>query len=170
MGKQKETGNGLICACTAKQVNCGMMEEPTEKEAYMPNDKGGESADQPDSVFDHLAAAMDGESDQALAYRRDLCFILAGKIRAEFGLEGLCEMISGIDNTAGWISDILLESSDIDDVLFDKYGVYVEDSIELARKTEAMKKFQRSLWAARRRYAKMMADEIFAATTDKPAE
>lgn len=135
----------------------------------MPNDKGGDSADQPDSVFDNLAAALDGESEQALAYRKDLCFILAGKIKSEFGVEGLCQLISGIDETAGWISDILLESGDIDDFLFQAHGVYIENSIDLARKTEAMKKFQRSLWSARRRYAKMMAEEIYAKSIEKTA-
>ena len=135
----------------------------------MPNDKGGDSADQPDSVFDNLAAALDGESEQALAYRKDLCFILAGKIKSEFGVEGLCQLISGIDDTAGWISDILLESGDIDDFLFQTHGVYIENSIDLARKTEAMKKFQKSLWGARRRYAKMMAEEIYAKSIEKTA-
>ena len=133
----------------------------------MPNDKGGDPAEQPDSMFDYLAAAMDGESQEAMAYRKDLCFILAGKIKSEFGVEGLCEMISGIDATAGWISDILLESGDIDDILFSEYGVYMENSIDLARKTEAMKKFQRSLWSARRRYAKLMAEEIYAKSIEK---
>lgn len=134
----------------------------------MPNDKGGDPADQPDSVFDHLAAAMDGESLQAMEYRKDLCLILAGKVKSEFGVEGLCELISGIDATAGWISDILLESGDIDDFLFAEHGVYIENSIDLARKTESMKKFQRSLWSARRRYAKMMAEEIYAKSIGKP--
>lgn len=133
----------------------------------MPNDKAGDPAEQPDSVYDYLAAAMDSESQEALAYRRDLCFILAGKIKSEFGVEGLCEMISGIDATAGWISDILLESGDIDDILFSQYGVFMENSIDLARKTEAMKKFQRSLWTARRKYAKMMAEEIYARSIEE---
>lgn len=134
----------------------------------MSKDKDGEAGEfQHDSVFDHLAEAMDGESLLALEYRRDLCLLLAGKIKTEFGVEGLCELIAGIDNTAGWVSDILLESSDIDDVLFRDYGVYIEDSIDLARKTNAMKKFQKSLWSSRRRYAKMMADEISANSIGK---
>lgn len=150
-------------------MTCGMMDAPTEREATMPNDKGGDSGDQPDSVFDHLADALDGESQRAMDYRKDLCFILAGKIKSEFGSEGLCELINGIDVTGGWISDILLESGDIDDFLFAQHGVYIENSIVLARKTEAMKKFQRSLWSARRRYAKMMAEEIYAKSIEKTA-
>lgn len=129
----------------------------------MSADKDGEAGEfQHDSVFDYLAEAMSGESLLAFEYRKDLCLLLAGKIKTEFGIEGLCELISGIDNTAGWVSDILLESSDIDDVLFEEHGIYVEESINLAKKTAAMKKFQKSLWASRRRYAKMMADEIYA--------
>lgn len=134
----------------------------------MSADKDGEAGEsQHDSVFDHLAEAMDGESLLALEYRRDLCLLLAGKIKTEFGVEGLCELISGIDTTAGWVSDILLESSDIDDVLFQEHGVYIENSIDLARKTNAMKKFQKSLWSSRRRYARMMADEIFTNSVGK---
>lgn len=148
-------------------MTCGMMDAPAEREAHMPNDNGGDPAEQPDSVFDHLASAMDGESQQAMAYRKDLCLILAGKVKSEFGVEGLCELINGIDAAGGWISDILLESGDIDDFLFEEHGVYVENSIELARKTESMKKFQRALWSARRRYAKMMAEEIYAKSIEK---
>lgn len=128
----------------------------------MPNEQNGEPSDQSDSVFDHLAEAMDGESIQAMEYRRDLCQILAGKIKFEFGVEGLCELISGIDVAGNWVSDILIESGDIDNVLFDEYGVYIDNSIDLARKTEAMRKFQKALWSARRRYSKMMADEVYA--------
>lgn len=122
----------------------------------------GEQNEYPDSIFDHLAAAMDGVSIEAFDYRKDLCLILAGKLKDEFGLEGLCQMLAGIDVTAGWISDILLESSDIDDVLFKEYGIYVKDSLDFARKTEAMQKFQKSLWNMRIRYAKLMAAEIYA--------
>jgi hypothetical protein len=137
----------------------------------MSADKDGEAGEfQHDSVFDYLAEAMDGESLLALEYRKDLCLLLAGKIKTEFGVEGLCELISGIDTTAGWVSDILLESSDIDDVLFQEHGIYVEESINLARKTIAMKKFQKSLWASRRRYAKMMADEIYENSVSKKVD
>lgn len=133
----------------------------------MPDDQGGDSTDQPDSVFDHLAQAMDGESIQAMEYRRDLCQILAGKIKFEFGVEGLCELISSIDVSGNWVSDILIESGDIDNVLFEQYGVYMDNSIDLARKTVAMRKFHKSLWSARRRYAKMMAEELYANFTGK---
>ena len=134
----------------------------------MSTDKDGEAGEfQHDSVFDHLAEAMDGESLLAFEYRKDLCLLLASKIKTEFGIEGLCELISGIDTAAGWVSDILLESSDIDDVLFREHGLYIDDSITLARKTNAMKKFQKSLWSSRKRYAKMMADEIYENTVGK---
>ena len=121
----------------------------------------------PDAIFDHLAAAMDGESIQAYSYRKDLCFILAGKIKDEFGIEGLCDMLGGIDTTAGWISDILIESGDIDDVLFKEHGIYIENSLDKARKTQGMKKFQKSLWSMRRRYAKLMAEEIYANSSNQ---
>lgn len=127
----------------------------------------GEPNEYPDSVFDHLAAAMDGQSIEAFNYRKDLCFILANKIKDEFGIEGLCELLSGIDVSAGWVSDILIESSDIDDVLFQEYGVYIKDSMNLARKTKAMEQFSKSLWRSRRRYAKLMAAEIYAVSSEQ---
>lgn len=127
----------------------------------------GEPNEYPDSVFDHLAAAMDGESAEAFSYRKDLCFILANKVKDEFGLEGLCELLTGIDNTAGWISDILIESSDVDNILFQEYGIYVKDSLNLARKTKAMEQFSKSLWRSRRKYAKLMAAEIHAISSEQ---
>ncbi len=127
----------------------------------------GEPNEYPDSIFDHLAAAMDGESVEAFNYRKDLCLILAGKVKDEFGLEGLCELLGGIDSTAGWISDILIESSDIDDVLFQKYGIYVDNSLNLARKTKAMEQFSKSLWRLRRKYAALMAAEIYTISTEQ---
>lgn len=145
-----------------------MMYVPSEMENPMAEDKGENTPGESDSVFDHLAAAMDGESVEALEYRRDLCLILAGKIKSEFGVEGLCELIGGIDVAGGWLSDILIESGDIDDFLFSEHGVYLENSIDLARKTDSMKKFQRALWSARRRYAKMMAEEIYANSIRAP--
>jgi len=144
------------------------MYVPSERENPMAEDKGENTPGESDSVFDHLAAAMDGESVEALEYRRDLCLILAGKIKSEFGVEGLCELIGGIDVAGGWLSDILIESGDIDDFLFSEHGVYLENSIDLARKTDSMKKFQRALWSARRRYAKMMAEEIYANSIRAP--
>jgi len=145
-----------------------MMYVPSESENPMADEQGENTPGDSDSVFDHLAAALDGESVQALEYRKDLCRILAGKVKSEFGVEGLCELIGGIDTAGGWISDILLESGDIDDFLFSEHGVYLENSINLARKTESMKKFQRALWSARRRYAKMMAEEIYANSIRTP--
>ncbi len=127
----------------------------------------GEPNEYPDSIFDHLAAAMDGESVEAFNYRKDLCLILAGKVKDEFGLEGLCELLGGIDSTAGWISDILIESSDIDDVLFQKHGIYVDNSLNLARKTKAMEQFSKSLWRLRRKYAALMAAEIHIISTEQ---
>lgn len=127
----------------------------------------GEPNEPLDSVFDHLANAMDGQSPEAFDYRKDLCLILASKLKDEFGVEGLCQMLSAIDATAGWASDILLESSDIDDVLFREYGIFVENSIGVAQKTTAMKRFHKSLWSSRRRYAKLMAAELFALSQGK---
>jgi hypothetical protein len=65
-----------------------------------------------------------------------------------------------MDRKAGWISDIILENSDIDDILFKKYGIYDKNTMAKARASESMTEMNSKIWKLRRKYAKQIADEI----------
>ena len=104
-------------------------------------------------------------------YRSHLCETLVTRVFAEFGSEGLVEMMLKIDETGGWISDILLEAPDLENVMFDKFGVYDPLITAKARDTRAMYEMNKMIWRLRKRYAKIIVDEIFESeAVEEPVE
>jgi hypothetical protein len=103
-----------------------------------------------------MSATMDADN----LYRNHFCNILADRIYEEFGYEGFCEMMMVMDRKAGWISDIILENSDIDDILFKKYGIYDKNAMAKARASESLTEMNSKIWKLRRKYAKQIADEL----------
>jgi hypothetical protein len=94
-------------------------------------------------------------------YRSHFCNIIANRIWEEFGVEGMCDLMIAIDKKAGWISDIIIEDADIHDALFKTYGVYDNDAIIKARMSREMIELNRKIWRLRRKYSKLIAEEIF---------
>lgn len=96
---------------------------------------------------------------QAL-FRENLCSIVVDKIWTDFGVEGMCELMMAIDKRAGWISDIIIEDADIHDVMFTSYNTFDDDAIMKARMSEQLVELNKKLWRLRRKYAKLIAEEI----------
>jgi hypothetical protein len=65
-----------------------------------------------------------------------------------------------IDTRGRWVSDILLEDSDLDDILFSKYETYDKDIIHKARATNAVAEMNQKIWRLRKKYAKLIVDEV----------
>ena len=104
-------------------------------------------------------------------YRSHLCETQVRRVFAEFGAEGLVEMMIKIDETGGWISDILLEAPDLENVMFDKFGVYDPLITAKARDTRAMYEMNKKIRRLRKRYAKIIVDEIFESeAVEEPVE
>ena len=93
-------------------------------------------------------------------YRKHYCDIVAHKVYNEFGVDGMCELLISMDKRAQWISDILIESSDLDDIAFKKYGTFDPDLAMKARNTKAIQEMNEKLWRLRRKYARLIVDEI----------
>ena len=68
-------------------------------------------------ISEFLSSAHNSERK----YRDNYCDIVVNKVFNDFGYEGLCGLMMAIDKRANWISDILIENSDLDDILFQKY-------------------------------------------------
>jgi hypothetical protein len=95
-------------------------------------------------------------------YRSHLCESLVHRVRDEFGPEGLCDLMVKIDSAAGWISDILLDAPDLENAMFAKYGVFDQHIVEKARATTALLELNRKIYRLRKKYTKLIVDEIFA--------
>jgi hypothetical protein len=93
-------------------------------------------------------------------YRRHFCNIVVNRLFDEFGVEGMCELMMAIDNRAGWISDILIEDTELHDALFTIHGVFDDDAIIKARMSKELIEMNRKIWRLRRKYAKLIAQEI----------
>ena len=94
-------------------------------------------------------------------YRSHLVETVAARVFDEFGQDGMCDLMMKIDERANWISDIIIEQPDLDDVMFKRHGVYDHQIIEKARKTEAMLELNQKIWRLRKKYARAIVDELF---------
>lgn len=105
-------------------------------------------------------------------YRTHFCNIVVNRLFDEFGVEGMCELMVAIDNRAGWISDILIEDTELHDALFNIHGVFDDDAIVKARMSKELVEMNRKIWRLRRKYAKLIAQEIISGidTTESKAK
>ena len=100
-------------------------------------------------------------------YRNHLCGVIVGRIFDEFGPEGLCELMMQIDIKAGWISDIIFESSDFNNAMFKRHGIYDEKIVTKAHSTDSINELNQKIWRLRKRYANIIADEIVGKESEK---
>ena len=112
-------------------------------------------------LIEFLGDFMSGTMRIEQVYRSHLCDTLVRRVNSEFGPEGLAELMLKIDECGGWISDILLEAPDLENAMFEKFGVYDPEVTHKARDTKAMYEMNKKIWRLRRRYAKLIVDEIF---------
>ena len=117
-------------------------------------------------LIEFLGDFMSGTMRIEQVYRSHLCSTLVQRVFTEFGPEGLAEMMLKIDETGGWISDILLEAPDLENAMFDKFGVFDPQVTAKARDTKAMYEMNKKIWRLRKRYAKLIVDEIFEETEE----
>lgn len=127
-----------------------------ENDEYMSEETPEDRQDLMRFLSEFLVSARDTET----RYRDNYCDIVVNKIFNDFGYEGLCHLMMSIDKKGNWISDILIENSDLDDLMFSKHGFYDRDICDKARNTQAMQDLNTKIWRLRRKYAKIMVDEI----------
>lgn len=120
----------------------------------------GEDGPSRDELLNYLSDFMKEGRHAEKLYRENFCELVVNKVFEDFGYEGLCNLMIKIDGKANWISDILIENSDFDDVMFKKYGVYDPLVCDKARNTESMMEMNSKIWKLRKRYAGIIVDEI----------
>lgn len=111
-------------------------------------------------LINFLGEFMSSNSNPDVLYRDHLCRIIVAKIFDEFGHDGLCNLMMEIDNKAEWISDIIFEQSDFQNPLFQFHGLFDTHIVAKARQSEAFIEMNKKIWRLRRRYAKLIVQEI----------
>jgi len=102
-------------------------------------------------------------------YRSNLVETIVGRVMNEFGEEGLCDLMLKIDESANWISDIVLDGPDLDEMMFKRHGTFDVDLVGKARATEGLIELNRKIWRLRKKYARIIVDEIFLTENETPA-
>lgn len=95
-----------------------------------------------------------------ILYRKNYCDIVTQKVYNEFGYDGIAELMIAMDKRADWISDILFEAPDLENVAFKEFGVFDDKLAQKARHTAAFKQFNEKLWRLRKKYTKAIVAEI----------
>jgi hypothetical protein len=142
--------NGL----TQDRQDVPMAEEPDD----MPSKE---------EIMDFLSDFMKEGRHAEQVFRDNYCELVVNKVFNDFGYEGLCALMIKIDHCANWISDILIENSDFDEIMFKKYGVYDSDICAKARETKAMMEMNSKIWRLRKKYAKTIVDELMGTTNEQ---
>lgn len=138
-----------------------MSEHPEDEN---PSHEDGPSREE---LLDYISEFMKEGRHAERMYRDNFCELVVNKVFQDFGYEGLCNLMIKIDGKANWISDILIENSDFDDIMFKKYGIYDPDVCEKARTTEAIMEMNSKIWRLRKKYATVIVDEIMARGTGR---
>jgi hypothetical protein len=128
-----------------------------------------ESFVSPEELAVWLSEFMAQTSDAEVMYRNHFCTMIANRVYDEFGHEGMCELMIAMDKKAGWISDIIIENNDLDEIMFKKYGIYDHNIVSKARKTKAVEEMNTKIWKLRRKYSKAIIEEIMIAPLSQQA-
>jgi hypothetical protein len=124
------------------------------------NEEFNEEDVTPEDMAEFIGAFMSAASQTEAVLRKNFCDTVVRRIYNDWGAEGFCELMVSMDKKAEWISDVLFESPDLADIAFTKYGIYDPDITLKARDTDAMLELNKKLWRLRRKYAKLIVDEI----------
>lgn len=63
-------------------------------------------------------------------YRRAICRRLASQTFHQFGVEGLMDLLTGVDDIGKFQSVIVADRDEIDNYVFEKYGIFDPDMME----------------------------------------
>jgi hypothetical protein len=119
-----------------------------------------EDAPTPEELAIWLSEYLTQSNHAQTMFRTNLCSLVVDKIWNDYGVEGMCELMIAIDRRAGWISDIIIEDADIHEVLFKEHNTFDNDAIIKARMSDSVVELNKKLWRLRRKYARVIAQEI----------
>jgi len=123
-----------------------------------------------DDLINMIGEFMSANMTVSSIYRSHLVETMVARVYDEFGDEGLCDMMMKIDDRANWVSDIVLEGPELDEEMFKRHNLYDHDLIEKARRSKAMSELNKKIWRLRRKYARLIVDEVASLNNPGPTK
>lgn len=84
---------------------------------------------------------IDAAVNPHIAFRDMLCRRLVRQIHAQFGIDGLAELLQAIDEQGKFASMVLADRGEVDNYIFEQYGVFDEYVFEDIQLTERWSEF-----------------------------
>jgi hypothetical protein len=97
----------------------------------------GEEEFKPENLHKLVESAVNPKAH----YRRSICRRLAFQTLNQFGTEGLFDLMSGIDDAGQFQTLIIADRDEIDNYLFQKYGIFDNDMFEKVQLSEEWNEF-----------------------------
>lgn len=94
-----------------------------------------------DLTPERIQKLIESATNPVAHYRRQICARLASQIYNQFGIDGLLDLLTGIDNAGRFSSIVVIDRDEIDNFLFDTYGVFDPDMFEKVQLTESWDDF-----------------------------
>ena len=139
----------------------GDMSEQVEQPEEQP-----EATPTREDLVNFISEFMTTSMNVNQVYRSNLVETLVARVFHEFGEDGLCDLMLKIDEQANWISDIVIDTPDLDEVMFKRHGTFDMDLVAKARQPEGLLDLTRKIWRLRKKYARLIVDEIFEKEND----
>lgn len=83
-----------------------------------------------DLTPDRLKHLVDSATNPSAHYRRQICRRLSKQIYNQFGIDGLLDLLTGIDEAGRFSSVVVIDRDEIDNFLFEQYGIFDPDMFE----------------------------------------
>lgn len=85
---------------------------------------------------DKLQRLVDSAVNPVQAYRRQICHRLVKQSYNQFGIDGLLDLLGGIDMVGRFSSVVIIDRDEIDNYLFNTYGSFDPDMFEKVQLTQ----------------------------------
>ncbi len=94
-----------------------------------------------DLTPERIKNLVDSATNPIVHYRRQICRRLAKQIYNQFGVDGLLDLLTGIDEAGRFASVVVIDRDEIDNFLFDTYGVFDPDMFDKVQLTAQWDEF-----------------------------
>lgn len=89
-----------------------------------------------DLTPEKLQRIVESATNPVVSYRRQICRRLARQTYNQFGIDGLLDLLSGIDDAGRFASVVVIDRDEVDNFLFDNYAIFDPDMFEKVQMTE----------------------------------
>lgn len=98
--------------------------------------------------------------DQEIMFGISFCNSIVHRMVEMFGEESIVDLVCAADRAMGWSSEIVANRSEVDNLLFDKYGAFDDNLWTKVQQTKSWDKMHRQLYKMTRKYLASAVDEV----------